>query len=211
MDEGESSLDHVALLRQVSIFAALSSGDLADLAARMRPLEAEAGTVIVSHEEPGDSLFVIAEGRVKVVLYGDTGREVILSLLGAGDFFGEMALLDSQPRSANVVAMESARLLALDREAFQTHLAAHPTTALAVLAEMSRRLRHADERNLEYAAQPFGLHEPTRPPERHVGAHDRLHGLASAALGQEREHAAFEPRPTGAGRRTCPPGTGTRR
>src|ERR1700730_4290541 len=145
LDEGDSSLDHVALLRQVSIFAALSSGDLADLAARMRPLEADAGTVIVSHEEPGDSLFVIAEGRVKVVLYGDTGREIILSLLRAGDFFGEMALLDSQPRSANVVAMENARLLALDREAFQTHLAAHPTTALAVLAEMSRRLRHADE------------------------------------------------------------------
>jgi CRP-like cAMP-binding protein len=125
-------LDHVALLRQVSIFAALRHGDLADLAVRMRPLEAEAGTVIVSHEERGDSLFVIA-------------KEIILSLLRAGDFFGEMALLDSQPRSANVVALENSRLLALDREAFQTHLVAHPTTALAVLAEMSRRLRHADE------------------------------------------------------------------
>src|SRR5207245_7299784 len=73
------------------------------------------------------------------------GREIILSILGAGDFFGEMALLDRQPRSANVVAVESSELLGLDREAFQTHLTSHPSTAMAILAEMSRRLRHADE------------------------------------------------------------------
>src|SRR5437660_7011842 len=109
------------------------------------PRSAEAGSVIVSAEEPGDSLFVIARGKVKVVLYGETGREIILSLLHAGDFFGEMSLLDRQPRSANVVAVEDADLLSLDHEAFRTHLATHPTTALAVLAEMSRRLRPADE------------------------------------------------------------------
>jgi CRP-like cAMP-binding protein len=66
-------------------------------------------------------------------------------MLHAGDFFGEMALLDRQPRSANVVAVEDSELLGLDREAFQTHVAANPTTAMAILAEMSRRLRHADE------------------------------------------------------------------
>src|SRR5205807_2562151 len=102
---------------------------------------AEAGSVIVSHEDTGDQLFVIVSGKVKVVLYGETGREIILSILRGGDFFGEMALLDRQPRSANVVAVENSQLLGLDREAFQTHLAAHPVTALAILAEMSRRLR----------------------------------------------------------------------
>lgn len=138
-------MDTVALLRQVSIFKDLSPGELSDLASRVRPRTAEAGLVIVSHEEPGDALFVIASGKVKVVLYGETGREIILSILRRGDFFGEMSLLDRQPRSANVVAVEESELLALDREAFQTHLAAHPVTALAILAEMSRRLRHADE------------------------------------------------------------------
>ncbi len=138
-------MDTVALLRQVSIFKDLSSGDLADLAGRIRPRSAEAGAVIFSHEEPGDALFIIASGKVKVVLYGETGREIILSILRGGDFFGEMSLLDRQPRSANVVAVEESHLLALDRDAFQTHLAAHPTTARAILAEMSRRLRHADE------------------------------------------------------------------
>jgi CRP/FNR family transcriptional regulator, cyclic AMP receptor protein len=138
-------LENVALLLQkVSIFAGLPPDDLADLAARMRPRSAEAGCLIVSQEGPGDALFVIVEGKVKVALYGDKGKEIILSILHAGDFFGEMSLLDRQPRSANVVALGEASLLWLDREAFQNHLVAHPTTALAVLAEMSRRLRRAD-------------------------------------------------------------------
>jgi CRP-like cAMP-binding protein len=138
-------LDTVSLLRKVSIFEALPNDVLADLATRVRPRLAEAGTIIVSQEELGDALYVIASGRVKVVLYGETGREIILSMLNGGDFFGEMSLLDRQPRSANVVAVDDAELLALDRDAFQNHLASHPSTALGILAEMSRRLRHADE------------------------------------------------------------------
>jgi CRP/FNR family transcriptional regulator, cyclic AMP receptor protein len=138
-------LDTAALLQKVTIFRELPEAVLSDLASRVRPRDAEAGAIIVSAEEPGDALFVIASGKVKVVLYGETGREIILSILHAGDFFGEMSLLDRQPRSANVVALEASHLLTLDREAFETHLAANPTTALGVLAEMCRRLRHADE------------------------------------------------------------------
>jgi CRP-like cAMP-binding protein len=138
-------VDTVQLLRQVSIFAELSQETVSDLAKHVWQKTAEAGSVIVSHEEVGDALFVIASGKVKVVLYGETGREIILSILRSGDFFGEMALLDKQPRSANVVAVEESQLLGLDREAFQAHIATNPSTALAVLAEMSRRLRHADE------------------------------------------------------------------
>ena len=87
-------VDVVALLRKVSIFAELPDVTLNDLAGRMRPRGAEAGSVIVSQEEPGDSLFVIGRGKVKVVLYGEIGREIILSILRDGDFFGEMLLLD---------------------------------------------------------------------------------------------------------------------
>jgi CRP/FNR family cyclic AMP-dependent transcriptional regulator len=141
----EGSLEIANLLRQVTIFKDLPPEVLEDLAGRVRPRTVEAGAIIVSAEEPGDSLFVISRGKVKVVLYGETGREIILSILRAGDFFGEMSLLDRQPRSANVVAVEDADLLSLDREAFEKHLSAHPSTGLAILAEMSRRLRHADE------------------------------------------------------------------
>src|SRR5262249_59518066 len=109
-------LDHSQLLGQVSIFQELTRETLVDLAKRVWHKQAEAGSVIVSQEEPGDALFVIAKGKVKVVLYGETGREIILSILKSGDFFGEMSLLDRQPRSANVVAVEDSELLCLDRQ-----------------------------------------------------------------------------------------------
>ena len=138
-------MDVAAHLRKVSIFAELPEATLGDLAARMRPRSADAGAVIVSQEEAGEALFIVSTGKVKVVLYGETGREIILSILRDGDFFGEMSLLDRQPRSANVVAVEDTELLSLDREAFQAHLEANPSTAMAILGEMSRRLRKADE------------------------------------------------------------------
>lgn len=138
-------MDTLALLRQVSIFRGLPAEELSELGVRLRPRAAQAGTVIVSQQEPGDALFLIASGKVKVVLYGETGREIILSMLRTGDFFGEMSLLDEQPRSANVVAIEETELLTLDRDAFRNHLLSRPATSLAVLAELSLRLRHADE------------------------------------------------------------------
>lgn len=132
-------------LEGVSIFSDLSPDDLKDLASRMQPREYPTGAVIVGQEDRGDSLFAITSGRVKVVLYGDSGREIILSILRDGEIFGEMSLLDNQPRSASVIALESTKALVLERAAFVRHLAAHPGTAIAILAEMSRRLRQADK------------------------------------------------------------------
>src|SRR5512142_352287 len=134
------------LVRGVSLFADLEPAALASLERAAELRDFPAGAVIVSQEEPGESLFVLARGRVKVVLYGESGREVILSIFKQpGDFFGEMALLDDEPRSATVIAAERSRLLVLSRAAFQEHLAAHPRSALRVLTELSRRLRRADE------------------------------------------------------------------
>jgi len=83
---------------------------------------------------------------VKAVLYGGSGREIILSIFKSpGDFFGEMSLLDNQPRSATLIADEPSTLLVLSRRDFQAHLAAQPRTAMNVLGELSRRLRRADE------------------------------------------------------------------
>ncbi len=134
------------LLRGVAIFADLDAASLAALERITEAREYSEGAVIVSQEEPGDALFVLVRGRVKVVLYGQSGREVILSIFKTpGDFFGEMSLLDDQPRSATVIAAERSRLLVLSRGTFQEHLAAHPRSALRVLTELSRRLRRADE------------------------------------------------------------------
>ena len=88
---------------------------------------------------------MVASGQVKVVLIGEDGREVILSVLGEGTFFGEMALLDDEPRSAHVIAMEDSVVLALRREDFRARLRASPEVGIALLKELSRRLRRADD------------------------------------------------------------------
>ncbi|HET7824047.1 MAG TPA: Crp/Fnr family transcriptional regulator [Anaeromyxobacter sp.] len=133
------------LLRNVSIFADLDAAAVAALERIAEVKDYPAGAVIVSQEDPGDALFVLVSGRVKVVLYGDSGREIILSIFRSpGDFFGEMSLLDDEPRSATVIADRASRLLVLSRREFQAHLEGHPLTALRVLQEVSRRLRRAD-------------------------------------------------------------------
>jgi CRP-like cAMP-binding protein len=133
------------LLRSVSIFSDLDGTSAAALERLADLREYPDGAVVVSQDDPGDSLFVLVSGRVKVVLYGDSGREIILSIFKApGDFFGEMSLLDNQPRSATVIAAERSRLLVLSRRDFQAHIESHPRTALRVLTELSRRLRQAD-------------------------------------------------------------------
>ena len=133
------------LLRSVSIFADLDAAAAAALERLAELRRYDEGALIVSEDEAGDALYVLAEGKVKVVLYGESGREVILSIFKApGDFFGEMALLDDAPRSASVMAMAPSALLVLRRADFRAHVDRHPATALKILTELTRRLRRAD-------------------------------------------------------------------
>jgi CRP/FNR family cyclic AMP-dependent transcriptional regulator len=134
-----------ALLASTAIFRGCSPAAIDDLARRVQVRTRPAETIIVAQDEPGDSMFVIAQGRVKVALFGENGRELTLSELKPGDFFGEMSLLDNRPRSASVVAVDDATLLVLTRDAFVVHLKAHPQTAINLLSELTRRLRRADE------------------------------------------------------------------
>jgi CRP/FNR family cyclic AMP-dependent transcriptional regulator len=136
----------VDTLRRVPLFAQLGDDELARVAAAVRERPYPRNSVIVFEEDPGDALFVVAGGQVKVVLVGEDGREVILAVLGPGDFFGELALIDDEPRSAHVIAMEDARLLVLRRDDFHRELEAHPRIALGLLRALSRRLRRADDK-----------------------------------------------------------------
>ncbi|HEX9755854.1 MAG TPA: Crp/Fnr family transcriptional regulator [Gemmatimonadales bacterium] len=139
------SQNPLEVLREVPLFASLAEADLRAFVPLVRERRFPKGSVILMQGDPGDALYVIATGQVKVVLIGEDGREVILSVLGAGSFFGEMALLDDEPRSAHVVAMEESTLLQLRREDFQARLRASPDVAIGLLRELSRRLRRADD------------------------------------------------------------------
>jgi len=134
-----------SLLSQTPMFRGVSLSALEDLARRVQVRNRPAASVLVAQDEPGDAMFVVVSGRAKVVLFGENGRELLLRTLESGDVFGEMALLDEKPRSANVVAVNDVTLLVLERDALRAHLAAHPQTALNLLSELSLRLRQADE------------------------------------------------------------------
>ena len=135
----------LSVLQKVPLFAALPEGELVPFGELMRERSYPKGSVILFEDDPGDALYLVVTGQVKVVLIGEDGREVILSVLGEGTFFGEMSLLDDEPRSAHVIAMEDSVVLALRREDFRARLRASPEVAIALLRELSRRLRRADD------------------------------------------------------------------
>jgi CRP/FNR family cyclic AMP-dependent transcriptional regulator len=133
-------------LATIPLFSGLQRDELNKFAELTRERAYPKGSVILFQDDPGDSLFVLRQGRVKVVLIGEDGREVILGVLEPGAHFGELALIDDQPRSAHVIAMDDAQLLILRREDFRRRVEANPSVAWALLTELSRRLRRADQK-----------------------------------------------------------------
>jgi len=137
-------MDEKELLRTVPIFSELSDDDLASLARLGNRRRYPKDGVVFFENEQGDSIFMISEGRVKVAILGDDGREIILSVLGPGDFFGEMALLDNEPRSATAIAAEESELLCVSRADFQSALSANPSIMAGLIRSLTARLRKAD-------------------------------------------------------------------
>jgi len=132
-------------LSTVPLLSGLGNAELGRFAEDAREKTFAKGAVILVADDPGDSLFIVRAGRVKVVLVGEDGREVILGMLGVGEHFGELSLIDSRPRSAHVIAVEDATLIVLRREDFRRRIEESPTVAWALMQELSRRLRRADE------------------------------------------------------------------
>ncbi len=100
--------------------------------------------VILMEDEVGTALFVIVNGKVKVSRTSNDGREVILTILSESDFFGEMAILDGQTRSATVIAIEDSELFIIQRNDFLNLLKDYPDASIALLQELTKRLRASD-------------------------------------------------------------------
>jgi CRP/FNR family cyclic AMP-dependent transcriptional regulator len=137
-------MDEREVLRTVPIFSELADQDIASLAHLALRKRYPKDTVVFFENEEGDFFFTILEGRIKVTILGDDGREVILSVLGPGDFFGEMALLDNEPRSATAIAVEESELLSLHRSDFQSVLNDNRSITNALIKVLSARLRRAN-------------------------------------------------------------------
>ncbi len=132
-------------LRTIPLFQHVSDEDLESIASLLIERRFPNNKTIVEEGLPGDYMYVIREGRVKVTKLSGDGREKILEMLEAGDFFGEMSLLDRAPRSASVKALTDTRILALARNDFLSVLRRSPDLAMAVIQELTRRLRLVDE------------------------------------------------------------------
>ncbi len=134
-----------ALLAEVPFFELLDDAARATLAAQVEVVRIPAGTLLFSYGDPGDSLYVIRAGEVEVFFKDDTGARIILETPKAGDFFGEMSLLDGGPRTASVVVTKDMEALRVDRGDLNQLLLAHPGAAINLLSAMGRRLRQTGQ------------------------------------------------------------------
>ncbi len=134
-------MEMIDMLKKVPLFSELNEQELVSVAALASSIDILKKNIVVQEFDPGDSMYVILDGEVKVSTYSVDGREVVLALLGKGSFFGEMSLLDEQPRSANVTTMQDSKFANIRRRDLVQLLMEQPGIALKLLTEIAARLR----------------------------------------------------------------------
>lgn len=129
------------MLANISLFEGLSEETLRPLLNRAAKKVVPKNTIVISEGDQSDSLYVILNGRVKVFLQDEEGKEIILNFHGPGEYFGELALVDDRPRSASVMTVEKAVFLVISKDDFRHYLADHPDVALILIKGLCRRMR----------------------------------------------------------------------
>ncbi len=145
MTSGLGSRDTLETLRSIPLFSHVVESDLEQIASHLIERRYPRNTTIVEEGLPGDYMYILREGRVKVTKLSEDGREKILDFLDTGAFVGEMALLERAPRSASVKTLTPVRVLALSRGDFMGLIRKSPDLAMAVIQELSRRLRTVND------------------------------------------------------------------
>jgi CRP/FNR family transcriptional regulator, cyclic AMP receptor protein len=132
-------------LRSVPLFRALEDEDAHELCNLLAMREVTAGTALFHRGEPGDAMYLIEEGQVRISIKDADGHDATLAEMGNGDFFGEMSLLDGHARSADATASVDSRLAVLPRSDFRSFLCKNPDIALGILTALTHRLRRTDD------------------------------------------------------------------
>ena len=142
---GRAGSDELALLRSHPVFGALEQAQLERLVSYARTRRVASGTTIFAKGDPGTALFAVRAGTVKITVPSPDGREAMFNLLHAGEIFGEIALLDGQPRTADAVAMTDCDLMVIERREFLTFVHSEPSVAQRLIEFLCARLRIAGE------------------------------------------------------------------
>jgi CRP/FNR family transcriptional regulator, cyclic AMP receptor protein len=138
--------ENKAFLRRVPLLSSLSELQLSTLAAASVRRSFPKGRTIVAEGEPSQSLYILLSGRAKVQRSDAEGKEVILAMIGPGEFFGEMSLIDDAPRSASVITVESCDFMAIQKDSFKAMLAQSSDMAMQIMRGLVKRLREADKK-----------------------------------------------------------------
>ena len=128
-------------LHDVPLFAGLEDGGLDAIAKHAVTRGFPKNVILINEGDPGNTLYIILTGKVKVFLRNEQGKEVILNYQGPGEYFGEMALIDEEPRSASVMTLQPSKFLVISRNDFMHCLALNPEVAIQLIKHLSRRLR----------------------------------------------------------------------
>ncbi len=149
-------------LRQVPLFESLDDEAAVELCELLESIDCKENTFLFRTGDEGDAMYLIELGKVRICVKGADGREMTLTELSRGDFFGEMALLDGQRRSADAIVAEEARLAVLSREHFLSFMRSSPNVALEMLTALANRLRHTDELLRRSATRNVNVEEAAR-------------------------------------------------
>jgi CRP/FNR family cyclic AMP-dependent transcriptional regulator len=133
------------LLERAPLFSVLHPDDLRTLATRFHAIRYRRSEMIFREGEPAERLFLIDQGRIKLTIAAARGGELLIAVLGHGQIFGELAVIDRGPRAMNARAMEDSLVYALSSDVFWTMLENRPALARRLLELMARRLRRADQ------------------------------------------------------------------
>jgi CRP/FNR family cyclic AMP-dependent transcriptional regulator len=148
-------MDRRELLGKVSIFAPLGPGELDRLLAVTTTKRLKAKQTLFRKGDPGNQLYGILSGSLKVMTTGTEGKDVLFTLMEPGEILGEIALLDSEPRSATVVAVEETELLTLERRELIPFLESHPRAAIGLAGVLASRVRRLSERAEDLQTMPL--------------------------------------------------------
>ena len=141
-----STMVSASVLKSVPMFGSFPEEQLRALATLVVRRNVARGAVVMAEGDAIDSLYIVVSGRLKVMMGEADGKEVILGILGPGEVFGEMGLIDDGPRSASVIAIEPCELLSVTKGAFRKCLVESYDTAMTVMRLLVRRLRAADRK-----------------------------------------------------------------
>jgi len=135
-----------AVLKTVPLFASCPEEQLRMLTTVVTRKSTPRSTTIMAGGDPTDSLYIVLSGRLKVMMSDSEGKEVILAILGPGEIFGEMGLIDDEPRSATVISIEPCELLSISKRDFKKCLQENFEMTMAVMRGLVKRLREADRK-----------------------------------------------------------------